>query len=109
MRSGRRQARFTVPLGHPCGRGGETITAPHTFEPTRYGKEAAGDWLRDEERRLNAEGAAWATLDGHAVPERERAEREGVVTFAEFSTTWLRTRRTKRGPLKVPSTKSPRP
>ena len=99
MRSGRWQARFTVPLGHPCGRGGETITAPHTFEPTTYGKEAAGDWLRDEERRLNAEGAAWATLDEHAEAERVRAEREAVVTFAEFSATWLRTRRTKNGPL----------
>ena len=99
MRSGRWQARFTVPLGHPCGRGGETITARHTFEPTTYGKEAAGDWIRDEERRLNAEGAAWATLDEHAVAERIRAEREAVVTFAEFSATWLRTRRTKNGPL----------
>jgi integrase len=99
MRSGRWQARFTVPLGHACGRGGETITAPHTFEPTTYGKEAAGDWLRDEERRLNAEGAAWGTLDEHAAAERVRAEREAVVTFAEFSATWLRTRRTKRGPL----------
>ena len=99
MRSGRWQARFTVPLGHPCGRGGELITARHTFEPTTYGKEAAGDWIRDEERRLNAEGAAWATLDEHAAAERIRGEREAVVTFAEFSATWLRTRRTKNGPL----------
>ena len=99
MRSGRWQARFTVPLGHPCGRGGQTITAPHTFEPTTYGKEAARDWLRDEERRLNAEGAEWATLAEHGEAERERAEREAVVTFAEFSATWLRTRRTKNGPL----------
>ncbi|CAN5558215.1 site-specific integrase [soil metagenome] len=99
MRSGRWQARFTVPLGHPSGRGGRTISAPHTFEPTTYGKEAAGDWLRDEERRLNAEGAAWATLTEHAQAERARAEREAVVTFAEFSATWLRARRTKNGPL----------
>ncbi|MGB3687091.1 MAG: tyrosine-type recombinase/integrase [Ornithinimicrobium sp.] len=99
MRSGRWQARFTVPLGHPSGRGARTISAPHTFEPTTYGKEAAGDWLRDEERRLNAEGAAWATLAEHAQAERARAEREAVVTFAEFSATWLRTRRTKNGPL----------
>lgn len=99
MRSGRWQARFTVPLGHPSGRGGRTISAPHTFEPTTYGKEAAGDWLRDEERRLNAEGAAWATLTEHAQGERARAEREAVVTFAEFSATWLRARRTKNGPL----------
>lgn len=99
MRSGRWQARFTVPLGHPSGRGGQTITAPRTFEPTTYGKEAAGDWLRDEERRLVAEGAAWATLAEHAAAERERPERAAMVTFAEFSATWLRTRRTKNGPL----------
>lgn len=99
MRSGRWQARFTVPLGHSSGRGGRTISAPHTFEPTTYGKEAAGDWLRDEERRLNAEGAAWATLTEHAQAERARTEREAVVTFAEFSATWLRARRTKNGPL----------
>ena len=85
MRSGRWQARFTVPLGHPCGRGGQTITAPHTFEPTTCGEQAAGDWLRDEERRLNAGGAAWATLAEHAEAERARAAREAVVTFAEFS------------------------
>jgi integrase len=99
MRSGRWQARFTVPLGHPSGRGGQTITAPHTFEPTTYGKEAAGDWLRDEERRLVAEGAAWATLAEHAAAERAQAERAAMVTFAEFSATWLRTRRTKSGLL----------
>lgn len=99
MRSGRWQARFTVPLGHPSGRGGQTITAPHTFEPTTYGKEAAGDWIRDEERRLNAEGAGWATLAEHAQADRARVEREAVVTFGEFSATWLRTRRTKNGPL----------
>jgi hypothetical protein len=32
MRSGRWQARFAVPLGHPSGRGGQVVTAPHTFE-----------------------------------------------------------------------------
>ncbi|MEO5608754.1 MAG: hypothetical protein ABIQ61_11700, partial [Ornithinibacter sp.] len=96
MRSGRWQARFTVPLGHPSGRGGQIITAPHTFASNTYGTEAAGDWLRDEERRLNAEGSAWATL---AEAERARAERDTVATFAEFSATWLRTRRTKNGPL----------
>ena len=106
MRSGRWQARFTVPLGHPSGRGGQTITAPHTFEPTTYGKEAAGDWLRDEERRLNVEGAAWATLAEHAEAERARAEREAVVTFAGFSATWLRTRRTKNGPLQESTRRS---
>lgn len=99
MRSGRWQARFTVPIGHPSGRGGQTVTAPHTFEPTTYGKEAAGDWLRDEERRLYAEGAAWATLAEHAKVEQARTQRDVVVTFAEFSATWLRTRRTKNGPL----------
>ncbi|MGA8046241.1 MAG: hypothetical protein WCA30_08245, partial [Dermatophilaceae bacterium] len=74
MRSGRWQARFTVPIGHPSGRGGQTVTAPNTFEPTTYGKEAAGDWLRDEERRLYAEGAAWATLAEHAQ-EQARTQR----------------------------------
>src|SRR5215218_1261889 len=66
MRSGRWQARFTVPLDHPCGRGGQVVTAPHTFEPNTYGREAAGDWLRAEELRLNAEGASWRTLSEHA-------------------------------------------
>lgn len=99
MRSGRWQARFTVPLGHPSGRGGQTITAHHTFEATTYGKQAAGDWLRDEERRLVAEGAAWATLVEHAEAERVQSECAAMVTFAEFSATWLRTRRTKNGPL----------
>jgi len=46
MRSGRWQARFTVPLEHPSGRGGQIVTAPHTFEANTYGREAAGDWLR---------------------------------------------------------------
>ena len=32
-------------------------------------------------------------------PNGYEAEREAVVTFAEFSATWLRTRRTKNGPL----------
>ena len=90
MRAGRWQARFTVPFGHPSGRGGRTVTAPHTFEPTTYGKEAAGDWLRDEERRLNAEGAAWATLAELAEAERAGVERESVVTFGEYSAVWLR-------------------
>jgi integrase len=53
----------------------------------------------DEERRLVAEGAAWATLAEHAAAERAQAERAAMVTFAEFSATWLRTRRTKNGPL----------
>ncbi len=61
MRSGRWQARFTVTLGHPSGRGGEVVMAPHTFEANTYGREAAGDWLRAEELRLIAEGAAWRT------------------------------------------------
>lgn len=99
MRSGRWQARFTVPLGHPSGRGGQTVTAPHTFEATTYGKEAAGDWLRDEERRLIAEGAAWSTLAERAAAERAKAQSATVLSFAEFSAVWLRTRRTKHGPL----------
>ncbi|WP_392545309.1 tyrosine-type recombinase/integrase [Oryzobacter telluris] len=99
MRSGRWQARFTVPLGHPSGRGGQTVTAPHTFEATTYGKEAAGDWLRDEERRLLAEGAAWSTLAERSAAERAQTERATTLTFAEFSAVWLRTRRTRHGPL----------
>ncbi|MEO7071233.1 MAG: tyrosine-type recombinase/integrase [Nostocoides sp.] len=99
MRSGRWQARFTIPIDHPSGRGGQTITAPHTFAPGTYGKEAAGDWLRAEELRLNAEGSHWATLSEHAAAERLVSERNRVVTFEEFSATWLRTRRTKKGPL----------
>lgn len=82
MRSGRWQARFTVPLGHPSGRRGRTSRAPRTFEPNTYGKESAGDWIRDEERRLNAEGAARATRAEHAQAERARAERQTVVTHA---------------------------
>ncbi|MBO1754585.1 site-specific integrase [Allobranchiibius sp. CTAmp26] len=75
------------------------ITGPHTFEPGTYGREAAGDWLRDEERRLHVEGATWATLAEHAAARSELAQLERVITFGEFATTWLRTRRTKTGPL----------
>lgn len=98
MRSGRWQARYTVPIDHPSGRGGQTITGPHTFEPTSYGREAAGDWLRSEELRLRDEGPRWATLAEHAAEARRTSEAT-MATFAEYSTTWLRTRRTKNGPL----------
>lgn len=99
MRSGRWQARFTVPLGHRSGRGGEMIKAPHTFEPNAYGREAAGDWLRTEELRLNAEGAAWRTLEEHAEEERLRATAATVPTFAEYADVWLRARKVKGQPL----------
>ena len=85
MRSGRWQARFVVPLGHPSGRGGEIVKAPHTFEPNTYGREAAGDWLRAEELRLNAEGASWRTLSEHAEDERIHAAAKRVPTFGEYA------------------------
>ncbi len=53
----------------------------------------------DEEQRLHAEGAAWATLAEHVAAERERTRLERVITFEEFAATWLRTRRIKTGPL----------
>ena len=99
MRSGRWQARFTVPLDHPSGRGGHIVTAPHTFEANTYGREAAGDWLRAEELRLNAEGASWRTLVEHAEEERVRAAAETVPTFAEYASIWLRARKVKGQPL----------
>ncbi len=99
MRSGRWQARFTVPLGHPSGRGGQVVTAPHTFEANAYGREAAGDWLRAEELRLNAEGASWRTLSEHAEDERTRAAAEKVPTFGEYADVWLRARKVKGQPL----------
>ena len=99
MRSGRWQARFTVPLDHPSGRGGQIVTAPHTFEANTYGREAAGDWLRAEELRLNAEGASWRTLSEHAEDERIRAAAETVPTFAEYADVWLRARKVKGQPL----------
>lgn len=99
MRSGRWQARFVVPLSHPSGRGGEIIKAPHTFEPNTYGREAAGDWLRAEELRLNAEGASWSTLSEHAEDERIRAAAQEVPTFGEYADVWLRARKVKGQPL----------
>ena len=99
MRSGRWQARFVVPLGHPSGRGGDLIKAPHTFEPNTYGREAAGDWLRSEELRLNAEGSSWRTLSEHAEDERSRAAAQRVPTFTEYAEVWLRARKVKGQPL----------
>lgn len=99
LRSGRWQARFTIPTAHPSGRGGERIPAPHTFEATTYGHQAARDWLRDEERRLIAEGAQWSTLAEKAEIARRQAERATVITFAQYSSIWLRTRRTRNGLL----------
>jgi integrase len=99
LRSGRWQARFTVPLGHPSGRGGQVVTARQTFEPNTYGREAAGDWLRAEELRLNAEGAEWRTAAEHAEAERVRAAAETVPTFAAYADVWLRARRVKGQPL----------
>ena len=99
MRSGRWQSRFVVPLGHPSGRGGEIVKAPHTFEPNAYGREAAGDWLRAEELRLNAEGASWRTLSEHAEVDRARAAAEKAPTFAEYADVWLRARKVRGQPL----------
>ncbi len=99
MRSGRWQARFTVPLDHPSGRGGQIVTAPHTFEPNTYGREAAGDWLRAEELRLNAEGASWRTLAEHAEADRIRTAAETAPTFAEYAEVWLRARKVRGHPL----------
>ena len=97
MRSGRWQARFTVPVDHPSGRGGETVRASHTFEPNTYGHEAAGDWLRAEELRLNVEGAAWRTINEHAEDGRAKALLEQVPTFSEYAEAWLRARKVKGG------------
>jgi integrase len=99
MRSSRWQARFTVPLDHPSGRGGQIVTAPHTFEPNTYGREAAGDWLRAEELRLNAEGASWRTLTEHAEADRVRSAAETAPTFAEYAEVWLRARKVRGQPL----------
>lgn len=99
MRSGRWQARYTVPLGHPSGRGGPVVTARQSFEPNTYGREAAGDWLRAEELRLTMEGASWRTLSEHAEDERIRAAAETVPTFAEYAAIWLRARKVKGQPL----------
>jgi integrase len=99
MRSGRWQARYTVPLGHPSGRGGQVVTARQSFEPNTYGREAAGDWLRAEELRLTMEGASWRTLSEHAEDDRSRAAAETVPTFAEYADVWLRARKVKGQPL----------
>jgi integrase len=101
LRSGRWQARFTVPLGHPSGRGGQVVTARQTFEPGTYGREAAGDWLRTEELRLNAEGASWRTLSEQAEVDRIRAATEKVPTFGEYADVWLRARKVKGQPLQA--------
>lgn len=105
MRSGRWQARYRVPLAHESGRGGDLVTAPHTFEPGTYGKQAAGDWLRSEELRLQGEGADWRTVAEHAEAERVRVEAERVATFGEYADVWLRTRKVKGGRPLQDSTK----
>lgn len=103
MRSGRWQARYRVPQDHPSGRGGLIVTAPHTFEPTRYGKDAASDWLRDEERRLNSEGADWLTEEEKRDAARAAEEAARKPTFESYAQVWLRTRRVK-GKALQPST-----
>jgi hypothetical protein len=95
MRSGRWQARFSVPTTHPSGRGGTIVTAPHTFEPNSYGKQAAEDWLRSEELRLNAEGTRWRTLAEHAEQDRIDAARDRAPSFGEYASAWLRARRSR--------------
>jgi integrase len=97
MRSGRWQARFTVPLQHPSGRGGQIVSASHTFESNSYGREAARDWLRAEELRLQAEGPAWRTLAEHAEADRLEADAALVPTFSEYAEAWLRARKVKGG------------
>ena len=99
LRSGRWQARYTVPVGHPSGRGGQVVTARQTFEANTYGREAAGDWLRAEELRLTAEGASWRTLSEHAEDQRIRAAAESIPAFAEYADVWLRARKVKGKPL----------
>ena len=78
---------------------GRSSRRAHTFEANTYGREAAGDWLRAEELRLNAEGASWRTLSEHAEDERIRAAAETVPTFAEYADVWLRARKVKGQPL----------
>src|SRR3546814_11473112 len=90
MRSGRWQARYTVPLTHESGRGGHIVTAPHTFEPGTYGKEAAGDSLRSEEQRLQSECADGRTLAAHAEDARLRVGADRVLTFGTYSENRLR-------------------
>lgn len=103
MRSARWQARYSVPLGHPSGRGSWLVTAPYTFEATRYGKQAAEDWLRDEERRLAAEGAAWLPLAEKVEAERRAAQAAAKPTFSAYAEKWLETRKVRGRPLQ-PST-----
>lgn len=97
MRSGRWQARYAVPLAHESGRGGHIVTAPHTFEPGTYGKQAGEDWLRDEEKRLQAEGTDWQTRAEHAESERTALEAARVATFEAYAKIWLQTRKVKGG------------
>ena len=78
---------------------GRSSRRRHTFEANTYGREAAGDWLRAEELRLNAEGASWRTLSEHAEDERIRAAAKKVPTFAEYADVWLRARKVKGQPL----------
>lgn len=99
MRSGRWQARYSVPKNHPSGRGGTIVTAPQTYEDSRYGYEAAGDWLRGEEKRLEKEGATWMPLHERAESERLAIELARKPTFAQYAEVWLDRRRVKGKPL----------
>ena len=81
MRSGRLQARYTGPdlALH---------TAPSTFED----RDAATSWLLAERRLIE---------DDRWTPPRERlsAKRVQRLTFGDYSTTWIATRKTKGKPL----------
>ena len=81
MRSGRLQARYTGPdLG--------LHTAPSTFED----RDSATSWLLAERRLIE---------DDRWTPPRERLSAKLVqrLTFGDYSTTWIATRKTKGKPL----------
>lgn len=103
MRSGRWQARYTVPKSHPSGRGGQIVTAPQTYEPTRYGRDAAEDWLRAEERRLSIEAEAWMPLAEKLEAEKKAAELARKPRFSAYAEVWLKFRKVRGRPLQ-PST-----
>lgn len=103
MRSGRWQARYTVPATHPSGKGGTLVTAPHTFQANTFGWEAGGEWLKAEEQRLIEEGVAWLPPEQRFEADRKAAEAAKLPTFEEYAGQYLRERKV-RGRSLEPST-----
>lgn len=87
--SGRWQAAYVGPDG-------QLHQAPHTFAA----KIDAEGWLAERRREIDRD--LWSAP---ATVEQKRSKRERELTFGDYATTWLETRKVKNRPLR-PRTKS---